>query len=569
MKPRRWAVLCCLLLLSAACASAPAAPVQLAPAPQPAAPRAKTRIVAGIQGDPVVFSQKLNTATARVPGTPDLEMMLNSGLSTIDSQGQLRPQLAEAVPSVENGLWMVAPDGRMSLTWKIRAGARWHDGTPLTSDDLVFTVRVGRDSQQQVFRDAVYEFLDRVEATDPQTVVTHWKQPYVYADSMFSHRLALPLPKHLLEPTYLGDPASFTQLSYWSEEFVGTGPYALSAWERSTNMVLRANETYALGRPKIDEIEVRFIPDGNTMIANVLAGEVELVVGRGPSLEQALEVRDRLGNAVRIDTAPVQSVALNPQHLNPTPAVVSDVLFRRALLQAIDRQQLVEAFQSGIAPIAHSSIAENMAEFREIESRIVKYDYDPRRAMELLRGLGYTAGADGGLRDASGERLAVEIWGPSRNDLANKVVLSVADSWQRLGVATTPFLIPPQRETDRPYVSSYPAFNHTVETGGPRRLTDFHSTQARAPETNYSGNNIGRYRNAELDVMIERYAVAIPRRDRIESMADVVHHLTDQVVVMGLFRQLEPLIVSSRITGPTARYPESTHSWNSWEWEVR
>ena len=77
--------------------------------------------------------------------------MVHSGLTVRGDQRIRHPQLAEAVPSLENGLWRLLPDGRMETTWKLREGARWHDGVPLTSEDLLFSLQVGRDPEMSAF----------------------------------------------------------------------------------------------------------------------------------------------------------------------------------------------------------------------------------------------------------------------------------------------------------------------------------------------------------------------------------------------------------------------------------
>jgi peptide/nickel transport system substrate-binding protein len=81
------------------------------------------------------------TGTA-VPGTSEIEKLVNSGLTVQGARGPLEPRLAEAVPTTDNGMWRVFPDGRMETTWKLRPNIRWHDGVPLTADDLVFTTTV-------------------------------------------------------------------------------------------------------------------------------------------------------------------------------------------------------------------------------------------------------------------------------------------------------------------------------------------------------------------------------------------------------------------------------------------
>src|SRR5581483_2779168 len=237
--------------------SAPGGP---APAQPTAGPK---RIAIGIRGDPKTLSAKLNSAAGAggVPGVSETETLLNAGLAIQDSTDALHAQLAEAVPSVENGLWVVYPDGTMQTTWKIRSGAAWHDGTPFTSADLLFTASVEQDAELPIFRNVAYSSVDRVEAPDTQTITIHWKRPFIEADTMFTNARALPLPRHLLEKTYTTDKEDFVNLPYWNREFVGTGPFKLREWEAGTHVILDANDAFVLGRPQIDQIEVKFIPD--------------------------------------------------------------------------------------------------------------------------------------------------------------------------------------------------------------------------------------------------------------------------------------------------------------------
>src|ERR1041385_3332758 len=95
------------------------------------------------------------------------------------------------------------------------------------------------------------------------------------------------------------------------------------------------------GRPKIDEIELRTITDTNAIVANLLAGSVDLTIGRSLSLDQIVQLRDRMPEEI-LQTPLTSLLVLNPQFLNPDPVVVTDLMFRRAMLHAIDRQELAD-----------------------------------------------------------------------------------------------------------------------------------------------------------------------------------------------------------------------------------
>ena len=363
------------------------------------------RITAAVIGEPPTLSTKVNIASAGgvVPGADAVEELVNGGLAHLDAQGNLVPQLAEAVPSLENGLWKLLPDGQMETTWSLKPSAQWHDGTPVTADDLLFAARVGQDGDLPAFGHPGFAAVQSIVAMDQRTVTVRWSRLYTGADTMFtavSPAFALPLPAHLLAAPYRDNKAGFLDLPYWSAEFIGSGPFKLSDWQQASHLLLAANDDYVLGRPTIDEIDVRFIPDPNTMATGVLAGTVDLTLGRTLSLDQALQVRDQWSEG-RVENTLRNWMVIYPQMLNPTPAVVADVRFRRALLEGIVRQQLVDAVQAGQVPVAHSYVSPAALEYHEIEDQVVRYEYDPAATARTIDAIGYTKGADGFFRNAA------------------------------------------------------------------------------------------------------------------------------------------------------------------------
>src|SRR5205814_5262416 len=185
----------------------------------------------------------------------------------------------------------------------------------------------------------------------------------------------------LLERASIEDKTTIFELPYWTTEFVGTGAYRIRDWATDSHAILQANDQYVLGRPKIDEIEIKFIPDPNTLMANVLAG-VELTLGRALSLDQALRIRDQWPDG-HANTRPYGWVPMSVQFIDPNPPIVGDVRFRRAMVQAIDRQQLVETLMAGQTSIAHTFVNPDLPEYAAIDSSIVRYPYDPRASVQL------------------------------------------------------------------------------------------------------------------------------------------------------------------------------------------
>ncbi len=570
-----WIAWISLLILMISCASPTPAPSSPAPSSASSTTGAPKRFTAAISGDPNTLSNSVARAGAGgVPGLDALEMFVSSGLTVEDDRGARQPQLAESVPTLENGGWRLLPDGRMETRWTIRPNTLWHDGTPVTAHDLVFTLLVGQDQDIPALGNAGYASIESVEATESQadarTVLVRWQRPFIFADGIFSFGFGLPLPRHLLERAYREDKVNFTQAPYWTTEFVGSGPYRVRQWVQGSHMVLAANDRYVLGKPIIDEIEVRFIPDSNTLFATILAGEVGLTMGRGLSLEQASQLRDQWRDGT-LGIVLSSWIALYPQMLNPSPPLVADARFRRALLHAVDRQQMVEALQASQSLVAHSYLSPREPEYADIERSVVRYEYDARRTSELMEGLGYTRGADGGLRDASGQPLTLEIRTTGGDDLQEKTMLSVTDYWQRAGVNVEPVVVAQQRARDREYRANFPGFEEVrqpndLSTGA---LTRFIGSEAALAENGYRGNNRMRYRSAELDTLVDRFYSTVPRTERIQVLGDVMHHLTDQVIPGGIFYNAAPTMISNRLVNVGPGGSRVPPSWNVREWDVR
>jgi peptide/nickel transport system substrate-binding protein len=564
------ALLCMVLvLLLAACAEpgrgAGTASSRGSDASRAAGPK---RITIAIRGDPKVLSARLASAAGAggIPGISQIEEMVNAGLGIQDAAGTIHAMLAEEIPSIENGLWRVFPDGSMETMWRIRAGARWHDGTPFTTDDLIFTSEVERDRDLPIFRNVAHGSIDQVEAADPRTVLIRWKTVFIEADTMFTSTRGLPMPRHLLEAPYRADKSDLTNLAYWNDGYVGTGPFKLREFARGSHLILDANEHYVLGRPKIDQMEVRFIPDPGTIAANILAGGVDTTLGGRLSLEWAKQVRDQWRGGRMAIEIPSSAVSAYPQFINPDPPILLEAPFRRALLHAVDRKQLVDNLIDGLAPVMHSIIAELHAEYPDVERSIVRYEYDPRRAVQLIDGIGgYTRSSDGSYRDAAGRQLTLEIRSTANDDGQMKTLLTIADAWQQIGIAVEQVPVPPQRESDREYRATRPAFEVVRQPGGWRNLQRFYGPNTPLPENNFTGVNRTRHRTPDFDALIDRFFSTAPRGERMDVLSQIVSYMTTQAILLGMFWDPGPTMISNRLDN----IKDPGNVWDAHEWTVR
>lgn len=554
----------------AGCAAPSAQPAS--PAAEPSAPRGPKTVRAVVMAElPTLISK----GDRSLPGADAIDAMVSAGFVITDDRGLLRPELADAIPDIENGLWKISPDGKMETTWKLKPIVAWQDGTTVSTEDLIFTLEVARDKRMTSFSRSGYDLIERIDAPDARTLIVHWSQPFIEADRILStesgSRHTGPLPKHLLEQTYKENWDNFLNSPYWSEDYVGAGPYKLRQWVRGSYMVLEGFDRYVLGRPKIDEFEVRFVPDANAAVASVLSGQSEIVLGRGLSLDQATDATARWADG-KMDFGYKSWIAVYPQFINPSPTVIANLQFRRALMHGLDRQQMVDTFLNGLTSVADSYLSPKEPEYQAFASRLVRYEYNPQKAAELIEQLGYRRGADGMLQDAAGQPLAVEIRTTAENTLHRPTVLSIADYWQRLGIRTEVVFIPAQRQTDLEYRSTRSGFELLQNRNDLTALgNSMHSKYTSLPENNYFGaGNLSRYTNPELDALINRYYGTIAHAERTDIVAQVNLFVAENLNQMGMYYSAEFSLVANRLLNARARQSGlSNQTWNVYEWDVR
>jgi peptide/nickel transport system substrate-binding protein len=202
-----------------------------------AAPAIKTlRMALGYEAQPSqgLFFSGVNG------GQSEPMFALHTGLTVDDEVGNPVPRIAERVPTIEGGDWKTSPDGRMEVRWSLRPNVVWHDGVPLTADDYVFGMRVFMDDALPMVRPSHASLISRVSAPDARTLVVEWKGIHILGNSGGPFKLAA-LPRHLLETLYEGgDKLAFTNYPYFTQQFVGLGPYQLEAWEQGRHIELHA-----------------------------------------------------------------------------------------------------------------------------------------------------------------------------------------------------------------------------------------------------------------------------------------------------------------------------------------
>lgn len=496
----------------------------------------------------------------------------DSLLKTIQYQNY-EPQLATEIPSIEKGTWKLNSDGSMDTTWKLRPNAKWHDGQPFSSADLIFTFMTKRDKDIAGTSVNVYDkFIDSVSAPDPHTFSIHWNSPYVDAYTVGPGEI---VPKHLLEDMYQQDKFSLMTTDLFSTAFVGLGPYRLTRWERGSLLQMDRFDDYYLGRPNLDTIHVRFVADANTLIANVLSGAVDVaisVASLGVSLDQAAEVQKKWegtkNQVVNLNGGAVlwSEPQLSPLYAKPADAVANQSV-RIALQQAIDRETIAEVMTHGLSDVPDSYYQPDDPRRPDLNPYILKYTYDTSRAAQLMNQAGWTKGADGiYTRQSDGQRFEIEFLG--RAGPNEKVASIVSDYWQRFGVAATPVITPEANRNDREYETRRPGYLCCIQVP----ISSFyngnsHTRQIPSAATNWVGNNHGSYVNTKADALVDQLATTIDPRARLPLEQQLVREYTGDAWLTPMWRQIFPQLVTGGIRGPNPAYSSPTRNIFDWDRE--
>jgi peptide/nickel transport system substrate-binding protein len=527
----------------------------------PAAPSKPTLLRVGFGEQIITFGSRLVETRGR------LDPVINAYLVRTDDRAVNHPYLAERIPSQDEGTWIVNPDGTMRTVWTLRQEAKWHDGEPVTAHDVVFAHRLYRDRELQITTDVPERYITSVVARDERTFEVHWDRPYFEAGQP-SARDLVPLPRHLLESQYNSlDKQAFNNLTFWtSEEYVGAGPFRVTQVSPGVSLTVTANPQHVLGRPKIDNIEFRVIPERNTLVAQLLAGEIDFVGHAHLQAEGAaiLQERWQANGEGKINVTLWEPFVMTFQQKdvpNHQPAL-RDVRVRQALVHAMDREALAVQQTAGMATGAETLVAPSHVLFPRIDSAISKYPFDPRRALQLLGEAGWTRAADGALRNAAGQLLDVEIIStPSTQK--NGVV--IADYWKQVGVEVRfDNLTEPQR-TDVQRRSNYPG----VDVSAPTDYRAYTTGEISAADNQWRKLNQAGWSDPGYDVLFARFDRSLNPAERDDLTVELERLTTTMVLQARLNYVARPSAYLKHVSGTKGMNPNSTYMWNTDEWTVQ
>lgn len=425
-------------------------------------------------------------------------------------------------------------DNNMTVTFTIRDGIKWHDGSPLGAEDVVFTYNVLKDFPI-TDRFSLWKRLNSVTA-DGNEVVFKFSEAFP-SFPFYTNEIRI-VPKHIWE-------AVPSIVDFLDTTPVGSGPFVWSSYTVGTDVQLKANKDYWIGSPKVDNFIIRLYNNASNLTLGLLREDIHAALGGTIAMPSVPEFLSR-PNA-KIQRAPGLGnwvVAMNLEN-----EMLSDVNVRRAMRMAINTGDLISRGEYDMVyPTSYGFLP---AVFSDLMSEKAKepHVYDPAMAVKLLEDSGYTKGSDG-IFQKGGKRLSFTYHNASGAP-AQQMEAGMIQQWLlNIGIEVIPRL------------ATWPELTSLLQNGGFDLLqnaigpppdpfatlnTTFHSSMTAPIGQNATGMNYFRYRNSKVDVLLDEVANVVDPSVQKQLFGQIQDILIDDVPYLPMYN-----------TGPRVPYYDGT-----------
>jgi peptide/nickel transport system substrate-binding protein len=538
-------------------------------------PEEETSIVILLPDDPPNFNGNLIfSGYDRIA-----QEMVMLSLTELDPQGNVYPELAAELPSVENGAVVIDEDAwTMDVTWKLRDDVYWEDGEPVTADDVAFTWNAAMDPETGIWTPGA-DYTDSIEVIDDYTFVIHYNSVYpahLYQMSM-AHGFTI-WPEHYCDAEQ--------GYSYWDCHMdpLANGPYLLEEWEFGDHLTFVRNPNYfEEGKPYIDKVYFQIVPEESvqkTMMAEGVAdvnfwaredfaielGELEFIdVSATPVTRWLMQLWINLAARGTFD----------PEG-SPHP-VFGDVRVRQAMRIAIDVDSIVE----GIYP---------SGDFHNVWTQFFRPPYDicgtpkpvvdPEAAKVLLEEAGWTDKDGDGVREChgcatgapEGYPMAFDfiVWSEGGEDYARTGQL-IAEDLQAIGMDPNLSLETGAVLWDLDGLELTGNFDMNMWDDGypgtdPSDYLWVYYASSAVPNAELEGWNIGYWMNEEFDALLDE-SYTLDEEYRKELFCQMDEIMQAEMPTIPLYDYAELTIYNNRIEGIESTI-NAMVNWNIADWKI-
>lgn len=457
------------------------------------------------------------------------------GLITFDSAMQPQPQLAHR--------WDISED-RLAYTFHLQPNVRFHDGTPFTADDVIFSVMQFAMTLNTRAR-GVFSQIAKAEAPDPLTVVFTLKAPFE------PFMLALPaigtpiVPKHIYDGTdYRNNPHN--------AQPVGTGPFKFAEWQRGSFIRLRRNEDYwKPDQPYLDEIVYRIVPDGQSRALALQSGQVQLAAANDIEPFDLPRFKEQAGLTVTTKGWEYYS-PLSWFEVNQRVKPLDDKRVRRAMSMALDRNFIVKRLWFGIGKPATGPFAEPV---RFYDAAVKMPPYDPAAAAKLLD--------EAGLKpDANGIRFTIRHMPLPYGEVWTRLSEYFRASMGKIGIAVTMDNVDAGSWAARMAAWDYDtSVNFVYQIGDPSYSVEGYYLSANIRHVTFT--NTSGFNNPHVDELFIRARNLPDAKERQAIFSQLQQILVDEMPYLYLVQMSYPTYYSSKLQnvisnalGPHASFDE-------------
>lgn len=468
----------------------------------------------GITQFPSTFNPNIDAMLAKTY----ILAMTRRPITAYDADWQLICMLCTELPTIENGLAVreTTPEGKegIAVTYQIHQRATWGDGTPVTSDDVIFTWEAGRNTESGFSVYEPYRRIHKIDRVDDKTFTVHVdKLQFDYSNS---GTLGI-LPAHLERQMFEQNPVEYRNRTVYDTDTTNPGlyfgPYRITEVVTGSHVVLEPNETWYGAKPAFERIVVRVIENTAALEANLLSGSIDMVAGElGFTIEQALAFEKRHGDKYNILYQP--GLIYEHADFNLDNQILEDLRVRKALVYALDREAISQQLFAGRQPVAEANVSPLDWVYTD---EVPSYPFDPDKAAALLDEAGWTDIRGGIRHNEDGEPLTLEIMTTAGNRSRELVEQVLQSQWRDLGIDMRI-----RNEPARVFFGEtmtkrkFPALGMYAWISAPESVprSTLHSSEIPSEDNNWGGQNYPGYKSAEMDQLIEAIEVELDREQR-------------------------------------------------------
>ena len=376
--------------------------------------------------------------------------------------------------------WEFSPD-RRELTFHLRDNVVWSDGVAFTAHDVAATFIAQKDTAMAWSGRHLKEHIDEVRVVDDFTVLFHFSHVYPY--QVMDANDGPIFPKHFLEKM---PPEEIRGLKV--EDFPTNGPFRIGEWVRGQTLTLVPYEDYYdEGKPCLDRVIFKIIPDQVNLITQLKSGEVDCMESLPPMDFDKFRSEDDGIQTFNFPARAYVYIGWNGKH-----PLFRNKDIRRAMTMAIDRNEIIGNLYYGLAEECTSPFIPQMWAYND---EIEPIEYDPEGAKQLLAGMGFTDSDGDGWLDRDGKRFEFEMMTNQGNQIRNDIQVMVQEQLSQIGVKVEPVILEWTVMLEKHKAEDFESIVSAWRVGTKVDLAPIWSCEARK----VGGYNRVDYCNAEVD----------------------------------------------------------------------